>query len=234
MADTAFASIGDLALRHGGVLRDATLAYVTHGTLAHDGRNAVLLTHGYTSSHLFADGGAAAEGSWSPLLGPGRAIDTDRFFVVSSNMLGSSFGSTGPASPDPATGRPYGPDFPRLTLADIVAAQRRLIEGLGVRQLAAVVGPSYGGFQAFAWAVEHPDFVRAIAPVTTTPRMTGAIDLAPTRARLAAHPAWNGGRYAAGAMVDAMTALREDTLRRYGIDAALAAYFADPAARAEA
>jgi len=106
MPDTVYASIGDLALRHGGVLRDARLAYVTHGTLAPDGRNAVLLTHGYTSSHLFADGGAAAEGSWSALVGPGRAIDTDRCFVVSSNMLGSSFGSTGPGSPDPATGRP--------------------------------------------------------------------------------------------------------------------------------
>ena len=194
----------------------------------------MLLTHGYTSSHLFADGGAASEGSWSPLVGPGCAIDTDRFFVVSSNMLGSSFGSTGPGSLDPATGRPYGPDFPRLTLADIVAAQRRLVEGLGVRQLAAVVGPSYGGFQAFAWGVEHPEFVRAIAPVTTAPRMAGAIDLAPTRARLAADPAWNGGRYAAGAMVDTMTALREDTLRRYGIEAALSAHIADRAARAEA
>ncbi len=234
MSDTAFASIGDLALHHGGVLRDARLAYVTHGTLAPGGRNAVLLTHGYTSSHQFADGGAAAEGSWSSLVGPGRAIDTDRFFVVSSNMLGSSFGSTGPGSPDPATGRPYGPDFPRLTLADIVAAQRRLVEGLGVRQLAAVVGPSYGGFQAFAWGVEHPDFVRAIAPITTAPRVAGAIDLAPVRARLAADPAWNGGRYAAGAMVESMTALRVDTLRRYGIEAALSAYTADPAARAEA
>ncbi|HEX3758956.1 MAG TPA: alpha/beta fold hydrolase [Kofleriaceae bacterium] len=234
MSDTAFASIGDLALRHGGVLRDARLAYVARGTLAPDGRNAVLLTHGYTSSHQFADGGAAAEGSWSLLIGPGRPIDTDRFFVVSSNMLGSSFGSTGPASLDPATGRPYGPDFPRLTLADIVAAQRRLLEGLGVRQLAAVVGPSYGGFQAFAWGVEHPDFVRAIAPITTAPRVAGAIDLAPTRARLAADPAWNGGRYAAGALVDTMTALREDTLRRYGIDAALAAYLPDPATRPEA
>src|ERR1041384_7059143 len=145
MPDTALASIGDLALRHGGVLRDARLAYVTYGTLAQDGRNAVLLTHGYTSSHQFADGGAAAEGSWSALVGPGRAIDTDRFFVVSSNMLGSSFGSTGPGSPDPATGRPYGPDFPRLTLADIVAAQRRLLDQLGVRQLAAVVRPPSGG-----------------------------------------------------------------------------------------
>src|SRR6185436_17768947 len=118
MSDTALASMGDLALRHGGVLRDARLAYVTHGTLAHDGRNAVLLTHGYTSSHRFADGGAAAEGPWSPLIVPGRAIDTDRFFVVASNMLGSSFGSTGRGAWIRRPGRPYGPEFPRLTLAD--------------------------------------------------------------------------------------------------------------------
>src|SRR5690349_1235185 len=213
MTETAIASIGDLALRHGGVLRDARLAYVARGALAPDGRNAVLLTHGYTSSHLFADGGAAAEGSWAPLVGPGRALDTDRFFVVSSNMLGSSFGSTGPNTPNPASGRPWGPDFPPITLADIVAAQRRLLEGLGVRELAAVVGPSYGGFQAFAWGVEFPDFVRALVPVTTAPRVAGALPLEPVRQRLAADPGWNGGRFAAGAMVETMTAMREDTLR---------------------
>jgi homoserine O-acetyltransferase len=232
MTSTAFASIGDLALRHGGFVRDATLAYVTHGALAPGGRNAVLLTHGYTSSHLFADGGAAAEGSWSPLVGPGRPIDTDRFFVVASNMLGSSFGSTGPASLDPATGRPYGPDFPRLTLADIVTAQRRLLDHLGVRELAAVVGPSYGGFQAFAWGVEFPDFVRALVPVTTAPRMAGAIAVDALRARLATDPAWNAGRYPPGAMIDTMTALREDTLRRYGMADVLAAQLSDPAERA--
>jgi homoserine O-acetyltransferase/O-succinyltransferase len=227
-------SIGDLALRHGGVLRDARLAYVTRGVLAPDGRNAVLLTHGYTSSHRFADDGPAAEGSWSPLVGPGRAIDTDRFFVVSSNMLGSSYGSTGPATLDPATGRAWGPAFPPITLGDIVTAQRRLLDRLGVRELAAVVGPSYGGFQAFAWGVEFPDFVRALVPVTTSPRMAGAIAVDALRSQLAADPAWRDGRYEAGAMVDAMTALREDTLRRYGMDAVLAAQLADAAERAAA
>lgn len=231
---TAIASIGDLPLRHGGVLRDAQLAYVTGGALAPDGRNAVLLTHGYTSSHRFADGGAAAEGSWSPLVGPGRAIDTDRFFVVSSNMLGSSYGSTGPRSIDPATGRAYGPDFPPLTLGDIVAAQHRLLDRLGVRELVAVVGPSYGGFQAFAWGVEFPGFARALVPVTTAPRMAGAIAVDALRARLAAEPAWRDGRYEGGAMVEAMTALREDTLRRYGMDAVLAVHHADAAGRAAA
>ena len=155
MSKTQLAQIGDLPLRSGGTLRAAELAYVTYGALAPDGRNAVLMTHGYTSSHLFADGGTA-EGDWSTLVGPGRPIDTDRLYVVSSNMLGSSFGSTAPRSTNPATGRPYGPDFPRLTVADIVAAQRRLLDQLGVKHLVAVVGPSYGGAQAFTWAPNTP------------------------------------------------------------------------------
>jgi homoserine O-acetyltransferase len=232
MSETRLGSIGDLALAHGGTLRDAVLAYVTYGTREPDGKNAVLLTHGFTSSHLFAAGGPGAEGSWGPLLGPGLAIDTDRFFVVSSNMLGSSYGSTGPASIDPATGRPYGPDFPPITLGDIVAAQRRLLENLGVRELHAVVGPSYGGFQAFAWGVEFPELVRAIAPVTTAPRAAGGLQLDALRARLAADPQWNGGRYAAGAMVETMTQLRELTLKRYGVDALLARRVPDAAQRA--
>lgn len=243
MSKTAFASVGDLPLRHGEVLRQAQLAYVSHGTLARDGRNGVLLTHGYTSSHLFAQGGPASEGSWSSLVGPGRAVDTDRFFVVSSNMVGSSFGSTGPQSLDPATGRPYGPDFPRLTLGDIVAAQRRLVEALGVRQLAAVVGPSYGGFQAFTWGVEHSDFVRAIAPVTSAARgATSAsqphrhvvpeiFHVESIRAKLAADPAWNHGHYSPGALVDTMATLREKTLRHYGVETALSAQGIEPSER---
>jgi homoserine O-acetyltransferase/O-succinyltransferase len=233
MTDTSIGSIGDLALRHGGRLRDARLAYVTYGTLAPDGRNAVLLTHGYTSSHLFADDGAI-EGSWAPLVGPGRPIDTDKLFVVSSNMLGSSYGSTGPATLDPATGRPYGPEFPPITLGDIVGAQRRLLEQLGVRELVAVVGPSYGGFQAFAWGLEFPEMVRALVPVTTAPRMAGGIAVEALRGRLSADPRWRGGRYEPGAMIDAMTAIRQDTLRRYGIEAMLAARIADMSERATA
>jgi homoserine O-acetyltransferase/O-succinyltransferase len=228
-------SIGDLELRLGGRLRGVELAYVTYGRLAPDGRNAILLTHGYTSSHLFADPDVVAEGSWAGLVGPGRAVDTGRYFVVSSNMLGSSYGSTGPGSLDPATGRPYGPDFPPITLADIVAAQRRLLDRLGVHELVAVIGPSYGGFQAFTWGVEFPDLARALVPVTTSPRTAGAIDVDALRRRLAADPGWNGGRYHdTGGIVATMTALRGDTLRRYGVEAALSERFPDPAARAAA
>ncbi|HEY0990692.1 MAG TPA: alpha/beta fold hydrolase [Kofleriaceae bacterium] len=233
MTGTTIGSIGDLALRHGGRLPDAKLAYVTYGALAPDGRNAVLLTHGYTSSHLFADPDAG-EGSWAPLVGPSRAIDTDRLFVVASSMLGGSSGSTGPSSVDPATGRVWGPDFPPITLGDIVGAQRRLLDRLGVRELVAVVGPSYGGFQAFAWGIEFPEFVRALVPVTTAPRMAGGIAVEALRGRLAADPRWRDGRYDAGALVDTMTAIRQDTLRRYGIEAVLARRYPDAAERAAA
>src|SRR5690349_24568089 len=126
--------IKDFRFESGTVMPEVTIAYETYGTLAPDGRNAVLLTHGYTSGqHMAGRSGAnGAEGSWDGLVGPGKAIDTDRLYVVSSNMLGSSFGSTNPAFPNPATGKPYGPDFPDITLVDIVNAQKALLDGLGV------------------------------------------------------------------------------------------------------
>ncbi|OJY35437.1 MAG: hypothetical protein BGP06_06145 [Rhizobiales bacterium 65-9] len=233
MTGTRFGSIGNLPLRRGGAVKDARLAYVTYGSLAPDGRNAILLTHGYTSSHLFADGGAgASEGSWGGLVGPGKPLDTDRYFIVSSNMLGSSYGSTAPKSVNPDTGRPYGPDFPELTLADIVGAQRRLLDSLGVKQLAAVVGPSYGGFQAFAWGIEYPDFMRGLVPVVTGPRAPtpGAADR--LLRRFSADPNWNGGHYyEAGGLLATMTALREETLRGYGVEEELAAKCPDRAQR---
>lgn len=229
--ETSFAEIGDLPLRLGGSLPGARLAYTTMGRLAPDGRNAVLLTHGYTSSHLFIDG-SASEGSWATLVGPGQAIDTDRFFVVSSNMLGSSYGSTAPSSTNPTTGKPYGPDFPALTLADIVTAQRRLLDMLGVRELAAVVGPSYGGYQAFAWGVEFPGYMRGLVPVVTGLRGGDASRTAALRRKLSANPGWNGGHYyETGGILPAMTALRAETLRGYGIEAELMARFPGQVAR---
>ena len=233
MAESSIAAVGDIPLRLGGTLRAAELAYVTYGTLAPDGRNAVLLTHGYTSSHLFADGGGASEGTWAELVGPGRPIDTDRCFVVSSNMLGSSYGSTAPRSIDPTSGRRYGPKFPALTVADIVAAQRLLLERLGVKHLIAVVGPSYGGVQAFTWGVEYPDFMTGLVPVVTGVRSPEVGSVERLRARFSADPNWNGGNYYDnGGITGTMTALREETLRNYGIEAQLADRFPDPAALA--
>lgn len=232
MSATRIAAIGDLPLKSGGLLPGAELAYVTYGTLASNRRNVILLTHGYTSSHLFADGSQASEGTWAGLVGPGKAIDTDRFFVVSSNMLGSAYGSTAPRSRNPESGRAYGPDFPRITLDDIVEAQRRMLAGMGIGDLVAIVGPSYGGFQAFAWSVIHPTFMRGIVAAVTGLRAPRQLDMDAQRARLATDPNWNGGHYyEAGGITETMTAIRVETLRGYGIETELSASYSDAAER---
>src|SRR5437660_12570697 len=141
--------IENFRLQSGVVMPRVTIAYETYGELGPGGRNAVLLTHGFTSSHHLAGAypGEPPSGSWDGVVGPGKAIDTDKLFVVSSNMLGSSYGSTNPAFTNPQTGKPYGPDFPDITLVDIVNAQKTLLDHLGVKHLVAVAGPSFGGYQ---------------------------------------------------------------------------------------
>ena len=226
MSETRIARIGDLPLREGGILPNAHIAYACWGRLAPDGRNAILTTHGFTSSHLFV-----ADRGWSALVGPGKPIDTDRFFVVSSNMLGSSYGSTAPSSINPATGIEYGPDFPLVTLPDIVAAQKRLLDSLGVTNLHAVVGNSYGGFQAFTWGVEFPGFMRGLIPVETAPKMRAPFDETGLIAQFATDPNWNNGHYyRAGGIHATMTRLRIATLKNYGAEAGLRAQGLDPAA----
>jgi homoserine O-acetyltransferase len=226
-----------------GIQLPLTLAYETYGALAPDGRNAVLATHGYTSSHhaagrYGAQGAAKGHapgdvGSWDKLIGPGKAIDTERVFAVASNMLGSSYGSTNPASPDPRTGKPYGPDFPRFTVGDIVRAQKALLDSLGVKHLIAVAGPSYGGYQAFQWAVTYPDFMDGIAAVATAPKnLRGGGATQMLIGQLAQDPHWNGGwYYETGGIVATLTRWRIATLKSYGLEAALAAPFPDAAAR---
>src|SRR6478672_5338013 len=185
-------------LQSGKVLPEMTIAYETYGKLAPDGRNAVLLTHGFTSSHHMAGRTTAngAEGSWDGLVGPGKAIDTDRLYVVSSNMLGSSFGSTNPAFKNPATGKPYGPDFPDITLVDIVNAQKALLDHLGVRHLVAVAGPSFGGYQTYQWGVTYPDMMDGLVPVVTAPKGSGGEAAVKSLVdQLAKDPNWNGGWY---------------------------------------
>lgn len=227
--------VRNFRLENGAVMPEVTIAYETYGTLAPDGRNAVLLTHGYTSSqHMAGRSGAnGAEGSWDGLVGPGKAIDTDRLFVVSSNMLGSSFGSTNPAFANPATGKPYGPDFPDITLVDIINAQKALLEGLGVKHLVAVAGPSFGGYQTFQWGVTHPEFMDGLVAVVSAPKGSGGeaavkslVDV------LAKDPNWNGGNYYdKGGVTGILTEMRVATLKRYGIDEQLAEKFPDKEAR---
>jgi homoserine O-acetyltransferase/O-succinyltransferase len=224
----------DFRLQNGEVLPELKLAYETYGTLAPDGRNAVLITHGYTSSQHAAGRSAAGEvGWWDAAIGPGKSIDTRRYFVVSSNMLGSSFGSTAPASINPKTGRPYGPDFPAFTLVDIVSAQHALLESLGVKHLVAVAGPSYGGYQAFQWGVTYPNDMDGIVPVVTAPKANNGEQMVTDMlARIAAAPGWNDGRYyESNSMLGFMTELRIGLLKRYGIEAQLATRYPGPAAR---
>jgi homoserine O-acetyltransferase/O-succinyltransferase len=223
-------SFSDLPLSGGDALPEVTLAYVTRGTLAADGRNAILVTHGYTSGpRMIEPGVASSEGAWSTLVGPGAPIDTDRYYVVCSNMLGSSYGSTNAASTDPRTGKPYGSSFPKIAVADIVAAQKRLLEHLGVTHLRAVVGPSYGGFQAFQWAVSFPDFMDGVAPVVTSPLPPQSDRVEGLLKWFEKDPNWNGGDYYdKGGVHRTLTDLRVDTLTRYGLRASLAEQFADP------
>jgi len=230
-------------LECGKVLAELRIAYETYGTLAADRRNVVLLTHGFTSHHHMAgryrEGSAPpgleadTTGTWSRLVGPGLAIDTNRWFVVSSNTLGSSWGSTGPRDVDRRTAQRYGPNFPRLTLNDMVHAQRCLLDALGVDHLVAVIGPSYGGYLAFQWAVQYPGSMRGVAPVFSAPRAPDA--RAATEkllAELAADPRWNDGWYYEGAGPEStLLAHRTRLLKRYGIDALLTATIPEPAAR---
>lgn len=221
-------------LECGGTLPELQLAYETYGDLASDGRNAFLLTHGYTSSQHAAGRDARGEpGWWDGLVGPGRAIDTRKYFVVASNMLGSSYGSTGPASMNPRTGKPYGPEFPAITVADMVRAQHALLESLGVAHMVAVAGPSYGGYQAFQWAVTYPFDMDGIVAVVTAPNVTdGERMVADLRARFSSEQGWNEGYYhGTGDMRDFMAGFRVETLKRYGIAAELASRFPDAARR---
>ena len=209
----------DFRLTSGEILPEVTIAYVTRGRLGPDGRNAILVTHGYTSGPgMIEPGVASSEGAWSTLVGSAAPIDTDKYFVVCSNMLGSSFGSTNAASTDPRTGKPYGSTFPVIAVADIVTAQHRLLTHLGVSHLRAVVGPSYGGFQAFQWGVTFPDFMDGIVPVVTSPLPPQSDRIEGLMKWFGDDPNWNNGDYYEnGGVKDTMTRLRIDTLTRYGL-----------------
>jgi homoserine O-acetyltransferase len=164
-----------LALQSGASLRDYTLVYETYGTLNADRSNAVLVCHALNASHHVAGeyaGQEKSEGWWDNLVGPGKPLDTDRFFVIGINNPGSCFGSTGPMDIHPDTGKIYGADFPVVTVEDWVDAQARLIERLGITQLAAVLGGSLGGMQALAWTLRYPGRLRHCVAVATAPNLS--------------------------------------------------------------
>jgi homoserine O-acetyltransferase/O-succinyltransferase len=162
-----------LALRSGAALADYRLAYETYGRLNAERSNAVLVCHALNASHHVAGlDTTGREGWWDNLVGPGKPLDTERFFVIGVNNPGSCFGSTGPMDPNPATGRPYGADFPVVTVEDWVDAQARLVERLGIGQLAAVIGGSLGGMQALAWTLRYPERLRHCIGVATAPNLS--------------------------------------------------------------
>jgi homoserine O-acetyltransferase/O-succinyltransferase len=162
-----------LPLASGARLADYQLAFETYGTLNADKRNAVLVCHALNASHHVAGVDAAGrEGWWDNLVGPGKPLDTDRFFVIGVNNPGSCFGSTGPMHTNPTTGRPYGADFPVVTVEDWVDAQARLVDRLGIEQLAAVIGGSLGGMQALSWTLRYPERVRHCIGVATAPNLS--------------------------------------------------------------
>ncbi|MDB5954912.1 MAG: homoserine O-acetyltransferase [Ramlibacter sp.] len=163
-----------LALQSGASIRDYSLAYETYGTLDADRSNAVLICHALNASHHVAGtyaGEEKSEGWWDTMIGPGKPVDTDRFFVIGVNNLGSCFGSTGPMDVNPDTGRIYGADFPVVTVEDWVDAQARLLDRLGIAQLAAVMGGSLGGMQALSWTLQYPQRVRHAVVVASAPNL---------------------------------------------------------------
>jgi homoserine O-acetyltransferase len=163
-----------LPLQSGASLRGYSLSYETYGTLNADKSNAVLICHALNASHHVA--GVYADqpknlGWWDNMIGPGKSLDTDRFFVIGVNNLGSCFGSTGPMHTNPDTGRVYGADFPVVTVEDWVNAQARLLDALGIEQLAAVMGGSLGGMQALSWTLQYPERVKHAVVVASAPNL---------------------------------------------------------------
>src|SRR5579871_369049 len=194
------------------------VAYETYGALSPQRDNVILVCHALSGDAHAAgfakappeagtrDGFAAEDrdglagkglGWWDGMIGPGKAFDTSRFFVVSTNLLGGCRGTTGPSSADPVTGQPYGPDFPVITVADMVRTQRAFLDVLGIERLAAVAGGSLGGMQAFEWAILYPDQVDAIVPIASTHALhpQGVAWNAIAREAIMSDAAWQGGHY---------------------------------------
>jgi len=195
-----------LPLRSGASLSGYELVYETYGTLNASRSNAVLVCHALNASHHVAGtyaGQDRSEGWWDNLVGPGKPLDTDQFFVIGVNNLGSCFGSTGPTHTNPATGRPWGADFPVVTVEDWVDAQARLLDHLGIERLAAVLGGSLGGMQALSWTLRHPQRLGHCVAIATAPNLSAqniAFNEVARRA-ITTDPDFHGGHFYAHGVV---------------------------------
>ncbi len=189
----------ELSLESGGRLGPITLAYETYGQLNSDKSNAILVLHALSGdAHAagFHDGDKSP-GWWDDMIGPGKAFDTGKYFVVSSNVIGGCMGSTGPSSPNPKTGKPYGSDFPIISIKDMVDAQRHLLDHLGIRRLLSVAGGSMGGMQVLQWMVSYPESIRSAIPISTalkhTPQQIAFNEVG--RQAIMADPNWREGNF---------------------------------------
>ncbi|TVR00459.1 MAG: homoserine O-acetyltransferase [Desulfovibrionales bacterium] len=190
-----------LHLESGQTLHPVTVTYETYGQLNEQRDNAVLVCHALSGdAHAAGYYGLEKDekpGWWDTLIGPGKSLDTDKYFVICSNFLGGCKGTTGPSSINPATGKPFGLDFPFYTVKDMVQLQRRLLKHLGIPWLLAVIGGSLGGMQALQWAISFPEMVRGAIPIATTARLSPqAIAFNEVgRQAIMSDPAWNDGNY---------------------------------------
>ena len=199
VVETKSVSFDSIALDSGATLSPVEIAYETYGDLDTDKSNAILITHAFTGDAHAA--GISHEtgkpGWWDNMIGPGKAFDTDRYFIICSNVLGGCQGTTGPGSINPATGKPYAMSFPVITIRDMVRLQRMLIGHLGIAHLLCVAGGSMGGMQALEWAVSYPEMVLSTIPIATTWRHS-AQQIAFNevgRQAIMADPDWNEGNY---------------------------------------
>jgi len=224
-----FAQDEPMPLDSGESLGPITLAYETYGQLNADHSNAILILHALSGDAHAAGYHSSRDqkpGWWDACIGPGKAFDTNKYFVICSNVVGGCQGSTGPASTNPETGRPYGLDFPVITVADIVRAQRHLIDHLQIDKLLAVAGGSMGGMQVLQWMVSYPDRVRSALPLATTARHSPMLIAFSEVGRQAiyADPHWNQGDYyhqthpnaglAVARMVGHITYLSEESMHQ--------------------
>ncbi|WP_353218477.1 homoserine O-acetyltransferase [Sandarakinorhabdus sp.] len=191
---------GDFALAGGAVLPELTIAYETYGRLNANASNAILICHALTGDQYVASTHpmTGKPGWWQRLVGANKPVDPEDYFIICANVLGGCMGSSGPASIDPRGGRPYAMAFPVITISDMVAAQARLLDHLGVARLAAVIGGSMGGMQALSWAVQYPDRVGKVVAIASAARHS-AQNIAfheVGRQAIMADPMWAGGDYA--------------------------------------
>jgi homoserine O-acetyltransferase len=199
IVDTQVASFASISLESGATLSPVEVAYETYGALNAAKSNAILILHAFSGDAHAAGVGRenGKPGWWDNMIGPGKAFDTDKYFMICSNVLGGCQGTTGPGSINPATGLPYAMSFPVITIADMVRLQKMLIDSLGIAKLLAVAGGSMGGMQALQWAASYSEMTRSVIPIATTARHS-AQQIAfneVARQSIMADPDWSSGDY---------------------------------------